>query len=231
MRGSPKSGFRKRKAIEDLSGRSFGKLLVTGFAGYDWRSAALWKCACQCGASTIIPSSRLRLGGAHSCGCVRRVSARETGFKNRKHGLCRTSLYRIWTLIAQRCENPSNPSYVHYGARGIKPCAFIRESAANLLAIVGPRPHGKSIDRIDNNQGYTCGKCPECIAAGASLNIHWATSVQQASNKRTTVRVSDGGSMISLKQWCQQNGVDYALAYSRTAAGWPLNRLKEPKRK
>lgn len=82
-----------------------------------------------------------------------------------------------WAIACarQRCENPNDPMYKHYGARGIKCKITYKE----LLATIGPRPKSLirrnrslySLDRIDNNGHYEAG------------NVRWATYAQQMANR------------------------------------------------
>jgi hypothetical protein len=84
----------------------------------------------------------------------------------------------FWAVDAakQRCTNPKNPMYKHYGARGIK-CNI---TYVELLAAIGRRPSSYvssgrsrySLDRINNNGHYEVG------------NVRWATYEQQMANRR-----------------------------------------------
>lgn len=61
----------------NLIGRRFGKLVVTGFAGYLSASlgaqrAATWTCTCDCGQIKRVNTSNLVNGATRSCGCIRR---------------------------------------------------------------------------------------------------------------------------------------------------------------
>ena len=82
--------------------------------------------------------------------------------------------------MQQRCHNPNNPKYKHYGARGIKVCPEWRQSfvrfAAEIERECGPKPDGPgwTLDRINNDKGYQPG------------NMRWALAKTQAGNKRTT---------------------------------------------
>lgn len=77
-----------------------------------------------------------------------------------------------------RCLDQFHPAYRHYGARGITVCdRWLPDVAgarafANFLADLGPRPHGTSLDRIDNEKGYS----PE--------NCAWRTPKEQRANQR-----------------------------------------------
>jgi hypothetical protein len=66
---------------------------------------------------------------------------------------------------------------------------FIKETPANVVALIGERPSRRmQIDRKDNNLGYTCGQCAECLAKMWPLNIQWSNRMNQNRNKRNNVR-------------------------------------------
>jgi hypothetical protein len=92
--------------------------------------------------------------------------------------------YRTWVNIRQRCFNPNTIGWPNYGGRGITVCQRWRESYADFRRDMGPRPSGMSIDRIDNDGHYSCGKCEECHANGWPMNCRWATKSQQNQNRR-----------------------------------------------
>ena len=88
------------------------------------------------------------------------------------HGMSNTQIYRSWTQMIQRCENPNNIGFKYYGGRGIKVCKRWH-TFENFFADMGEPPVGKSLDRWPNNDGnYE----PE--------NCRWATIFQQAKNQR-----------------------------------------------
>ncbi len=88
------------------------------------------------------------------------------GVHSRRH-----PTYRVWAAMIQRCHNPKSSSYKWYGARGITVCEHWR-AYENFYADMGDRPAGLSIERLNNDLGYSLSNCK------------WATIQEQASNQR-----------------------------------------------
>jgi hypothetical protein len=78
--------------------------------------------------------------------------------------------------MRSRCTNPNTISYKYYGALGVSVCARwdnFEIFLADILATIGERPPGHSLDRYpDINGNYELG------------NVRWATVKEQNSNKR-----------------------------------------------
>lgn len=58
---------------KDLTGQRFGKLVVTGFAGYGQNKKqryGLWECHCDCGNTCQVQGNALTSGRRKSCGCI-----------------------------------------------------------------------------------------------------------------------------------------------------------------
>ena len=79
--------------------------------------------------------------------------------------------YHSWAGMKQRCNNPNNKAYLHYGGRGITYCAKW-ESWEGFYEDMGERPEGHTLEREDVNGDYT----PE--------NCIWLPAKKQGSNKR-----------------------------------------------
>ena len=150
-------------ALKDLTGQRFGRLVVIGREGSTTKGLATWRCLCDCGKETVTKGSCLRLGEAKSCGCWRG----EVGRKHlTTHGRSRTRLWSVWCSMKDRCYNPRNKSYNRYGGRGITVCVEWRSDfqAFYEWAIVNGYDENATkgqctIDRIDNDKGYSPDNC------------------------------------------------------------------------
>jgi transposase len=170
--------FYEPRAAYNLTGRTFGRWSVVGFAGRcgeKAQGASLWKCRCQCGREKVVLYSSLVNGHSNSCGCLRgEVLAKKAS----KHKMSRTSEYTIYHGMIQRCENPARPEYPRYGGRGISVCPRWRNGEGEKTGFecffedMGPKPEGKSLDRWPNPDGnYEPGNC------------QWSTRGEQAVHK------------------------------------------------
>jgi hypothetical protein len=85
---------------------------------------------------------------------------------------------------------------------------------------MGRRPSIKhSIDRINNDGGYWCGKCEECLRLGRPANCRWATHIEQGRNMRRNRFLSFYGRSQTLSDWSREKGVSVPSLIRRLAAG------------
>lgn len=96
-----------------------------------------------------------------------------------RHGHSRHPLYATWADMRRRCNDPSCKDYPHYGGRGITVCArwdSVADFVADMERLLGPRPEGMVLGRIDHDGDYEPG------------NVRWATRAEQRRNRRTIAR-------------------------------------------
>ena len=152
--------------VKELTGQRFGRLEVLERAGSVGRKAT-WRCRCDCGEEAVVSGDSLRSGHTSSCGCANRP----------RGGASSHRLYATWAGMMQRCYNEKSPAYPHYGGRGIKVCERWHDPW-NFFEDMHPTfVEGLSIDRIDNDNGYSKDNC------------RWATWSQQVGNRRARVYV------------------------------------------
>ena len=183
----------------DITGKKFGRLTVISEAGKDKNGKIMWLCQCKCGTQKKARGGDLQKGAIRSCGCLKKEIAYKRAYK---HGMTDTPILRIWKGTMQRCNNPNDPSYRNYGARGIKVCERW-DKFENFYADMGNGPKGLTIERIDNDGNYEPSNCK------------WATRKEQARNKRNNRIIKYGGRSKCVSAWAEEIGMNYRTLLKR----------------
>jgi hypothetical protein len=186
----------------DLSGKRFGRLAVVSRADDDEKNKQpRWNCVCDCGANRVVYGNALRAGVTTSCGCAHREAIT-------KHGKTKTPEFTVWQMMLQRCTNPNHTSYPSYGGRGITVCARWLNSFADFFADMGqrPTPH-HTLDRKNNDVGYSRENC------------RWATTAEQARNKRNNRMLTLAGRSRTLADWSRHLNIPKNTILNRLARG------------
>jgi hypothetical protein len=191
--------------FKDLSGRRFGRLVAVQFLG-SLGGKSKWLCACDCGAETTKSAQHLTLGLIQSCGCLRRQNSAETlRAIATTHGLSKQPWYSVWAGMMYRCYGTNGKRFHRYGGRGIEVCERWHDPSA-FHADMGDPPDGMTLDRIDNDLGYS----PE--------NCRWASVEAQNNNRCTTKMIEFNGRRMSAAQWARLLGFSKAAMYERLRA-------------
>jgi len=98
------------------------------------------------------------------------------------------NLYWVWSAMIQRCKNPNSKFYKNYGARGIS-VSKEWESFNKFFEDMGLPPKGMTLERKDNNLGYSKENC--C----------WADRATQALNRRVFATNKIGISGIEIRSY------------------------------
>ncbi len=140
-------------------------------------------------------------------------------------------LRKVWNGMKYRCYSPHSDSYKNYGGRGITVCdEWLGENGfehfhawAMTNGYDENAPKGEcTIDRIDNNKGYSPNNC-------RFVNIK-----AQANNKRNNHLVDLGGNKVTVAEATDMTGLNYNTMLGRIKRGWgcdtavdtPLNEKK-----
>lgn len=180
----------------DLTNKKFHKLLVVQHMGKNKYDKHVYRCLCDCGKECLVIAGHLRSGNTKSCGCYNIESIIK---RNTTHLMTKSSEYKSWYHMKERCGNENNKDYKHYGERGIKVCDDWEHSFENFLRDMGKKPSPKhSLDRIDVNGNY----CKE--------NCRWATVRIQTINIRLKSNNTSGYTGVfwdtSSKKWLARIG-------------------------
>ena len=206
--------------VSEFIGKKFGMLTVVADAGRrksnNFGGTTPWVIAiCECGGSGDYVLEKLRSGHTQTCGC-------STGSIISKslatHGASGSPLYKVWSEMKRRCDNPADTSYPNYGGRGISYDARWSDFVL-FREDMGDRPAGKTLERVDNDGDY----CKE--------NCRWATRKEQGRNKSSNRVLEAFGESKLLIEWAESSGIAQQTIWKRLNRGWDVERaVSEPSR-
>lgn len=162
--------------ITDLTSNVYGRLTVLGYSPSVKHQLSRWVVLCNCGKKFTVYGMSLTSNKTKSCGCLQKEKAQ-------KHGNSKHPLYKVWTSIKYRCNNPKSKDYPNYGGRGIK---NLFKSFEDFCESMGEKPCGYTVERIDVNSHYSPDNCT------------WIANNQQAQNRRCSITKEKKQQVIQL---------------------------------
>lgn len=140
---------------------------------------------------------------------------------SKKHGDSYTRLYKIYKNMKRRCYTTLDEHQINnYRNRNITICdEWLKDYISfKTWAMNNGYNDNLSIDRVDNNKGYSPDNC------------RWTTAKEQSNNKRTNVYITIDGVTRTMAQWCEINNVSRNAACKRIEKyGWnPVVAVTKP---
>ena len=195
-------------------GTKFGRLEVIG-KGEPRQTKEGWNLGtslvrCECGTEKTIANSKLKNGNTKSCKCLNRELSTGRAQLRTTHKMSMSHEYSVWSSMKQRCSNEACDGYSSYGGRGITVCWRWFDSFENFIEDMGPRPSAShSIDRVDNNAGYS------------KENCRWASRSEQGCNTRSNRKFTFYSKTLTITEWSRITQVPRASIFNRLRRGWP----------
>ena len=169
---------------DQMVGKKFGEWLALARAEKDASGRPRHLVRCSCGNERTISSYALIHGRSTRCQSCAHTTHGESGGRGGSRG-GRSLTYVSWYKMLNRVRGATGNEREaeRYVPLGVAPRWLKYE---NFLADMGPRPPGHSIDRIDNEVGYS------------PKNCRWATRSQQNRNRRPQKQVVSGVMGVAL---------------------------------
>lgn len=212
-------GCMNKTTMIDLTGKRFGRLLVTGLHEDPNDDKLKWDCVCDCGTKKVIYGAYLRNGQVRSCGCLRaeNEAPKPDSFHSQR-------LYGVWRGMLQRCSDQNHSSFNNYGGRGISVCdewKDYRNFRDWAYANGYDEDHDTkacTLDRIDVNGNY----CPD--------NCRWVDRKTQSRNTRRNYLIEYKGELLPATDVAEREGVNVYTLIQRLKGGCSLENALKPGR-
>jgi hypothetical protein len=148
---------------------------------------------------------------------------------NERHNWKYLKLCRVYHSMMERCYSIKHHAYNRYGGRGIIVCdewsngeKFGRSTKGWLAfkewALSHGYKDGLTIDRINNNKGYSPDNC------------RWVDRIVQANNTRRNVYLTINGETKTATEFARQYHVKPVLLLERVRKGMPLDKVVKSSR-
>lgn len=161
--------------------RNVGDVIANNAILTERVNGRLWKIRCSCG-NTFVAQPSLTSGRCRSCSYKRIAENRTIHGEAPSSEKNSSRLYEIWSGMKNRCNNPKNHDFHHYGGRGISVCSEWNDYLTfKKWALSNGYEKTLTIDRINVNGNYEPSNC------------RWATRKEQAQNRRSQSEIACKG--------------------------------------
>lgn len=200
--------------IKDITGKTINQWTVLKECGRNKSGGALFLCRCSCGIEKLVEGRSIRTGTSKCCGHNRIAPV------HKKHGGKNERLYGVWNGMKDRCLNPNSKYFFRYGGRGITICdewknsyeSFRDWSMRNGYNSTLPK-YNCTIERIDNNLGYSPDNCK------------WASSKVQSNNRRSNHILTFNNVSHTITEWSDITGIRKDTIRRRICVyGWSVEK-------
>jgi hypothetical protein len=190
--------------LDEVIGQKYGKLTILSAERMD--GYVMCRCQCECGHIKDVRLGNLRTGHTKTCG------NHSKEFVHRTHGMSKTRLDRIYRKMRNRCNNPNDDAYKHYGLRGITVCDEWLSHPESFFewALSNGYSDNLTIDRIDNAGNYE------------PTNCRWITMKEQCENRSSNRLLTFRGETKTVTQWAEHFNIKSSLIFDRLDRGWSV---------
>jgi hypothetical protein len=176
---------------------------------YKDSSRRMFLCKCDCGVEKEVDMFSILRNVSKSCGCLNREQIVK---KATTHGLRHHPLYKVWCCMKERCNNPNSEKFHIYGERGIKVCDEWETNFQQFYDdMITTWKKGLSIDRIDNNKGYS------------KYNCRWSTMTEQQNNRRDNKIITYDKKQYTVAELARKFNINQSTLRQRIARGMTVN--------
>ena len=199
-----------REKLKNLVGMKFGLLTVISeservYIGKSKSCKRTFICKCECGALKTVIYDNLMNGDVTTCGNPIHHTVIGDLAHHRLHG--------IWNNMQNRCNNSKSAFANIYHDRGIRVCeewSIYKYGYINFYnwAMENGYKDSLTIDRIDNDKGYSPDNC------------RWISNREQQRNKRNNRLLTLNGVTKCASEWAEELGININTIFKRLGLGW-----------
>lgn len=155
------------RSKQELTGRTFGRVVVRTFSYRDGHSKDHYLCECSCGNTKIIQGRSLLEGKTRSCGCLRDEVARLPK-PNRRLPNEGGKKHQLFLSIKRRAKHRNLDFSItesDFTLLAFSNCHYCGSKPSNVFtAKNGDKLEYGGVDRIDSELGYVNGNVRPCCA-------------------------------------------------------------------